>query len=80
MNNTWMNYICRIGFCGIEAYYFGIYYNLWFLSADIGDFPLYALAKVVTGFGRGSKQMGIPTGEHIITNSAIHLKDVGLCK
>lgn len=28
---------------------------------DIGDFPLYASAKVVTGFGRGSKQMGVPT-------------------
>ncbi|KAG0579302.1 hypothetical protein KC19_4G089300 [Ceratodon purpureus] len=28
---------------------------------DIGDFPVYASAKVVTGFGRGSKQMGIPT-------------------
>jgi len=28
---------------------------------DIGDFPLYASAKVVYGFGRGSKQMGVPT-------------------
>uniref|UniRef100_A0A7I4AMB9 riboflavin kinase n=1 Tax=Physcomitrium patens TaxID=3218 RepID=A0A7I4AMB9_PHYPA len=30
-------------------------------NKDISDFPLYASAKVVHGFGRGSKQMGIPT-------------------
>lgn len=34
--------------------------------ADIGEFPLYAKATVVTGFGRGSKQMGIPTGKHML--------------
>jgi len=43
--------------------------------ADIGDFPLYASAKVVYGFGRGSKQMGVPTGEHSITDLAIPLKN-----
>lgn len=36
--------------------------------ADVGEFPLYAKATVVTGFGRGSKQMGIPTGKHIVSD------------
>jgi hypothetical protein len=32
-------------------------------DGDFGvEFPLYATGKVVYGFGRGSKQMGIPTG------------------
>ena len=35
------------------------------MSSSASQFPHFAYGEVVKGFGRGSKELGIPTGEFI---------------